>query len=54
MKYLKQFNEEVWFIDKINKYKIDKIFRKYNITNYTINKDGSIMLIILLIYLIKN
>ena len=28
MKHLKTFNEEVWFIDKINKYKIDKICKK--------------------------
>ena len=42
MKYLKPFNKEVWFIDKINKYKIDKICKKYGIKDYTINPDVSI------------
>ena len=39
MKYLKPFNEEIWFIDN----KSDKkICKKYGIVNYTINPDGSI------------
>ena len=42
MKYLKKFNEEILFFDKIKKYKIDKIKEKYGIKNYTINSDGSI------------
>ena len=42
MKYLKKFNEEILFFDKIKKYKIDKICEKYGIKNYTINSDGSI------------
>ncbi|MCK9475619.1 MAG: hypothetical protein M0R46_06865 [Candidatus Muirbacterium halophilum] len=36
MKYLKKFNEN------INSSKIEAICKKYNITNYTINDDGSI------------
>ncbi|MCK9471983.1 MAG: hypothetical protein M0Q88_09555 [Bacilli bacterium] len=36
MKYLKKFNEN------INTTEIDSICEKYNITNYTINNDGSI------------
>ncbi|MCK9477662.1 MAG: hypothetical protein M0R46_17230 [Candidatus Muirbacterium halophilum] len=36
MKYLKKFNEN------INRSEIDAICGKYNITNYTINDDGSI------------
>jgi len=36
MKYIKKFNEN------INSSKIEAICEKYNITNYTINEDGSI------------
>ena len=36
MKYLKNFNEN------INRSEIEAICKKYNITNYTINEDGSI------------
>ncbi len=42
MKYLKKFNKEILFFNKIKKYKIDEICKKYNIKNYTINPDGSI------------
>ena len=45
MRYLMQF-EEVFFINKIKKNKIDKkindICKEYGIRDYTINKDGSI------------
>ena len=42
MKYLKKFNKEILFFNKIKKYQIDEICKKYNIKNYTINPDGSI------------
>ena len=42
MKYLKKFNKEILFFNKIKKYKIDEICKQYGIENYTINTDGSI------------
>ncbi len=42
MKYLKKFNKEILFFNKIKKYKIGEICKKYNIKNYNINTDGSI------------
>ncbi len=54
MKYLKKFNEEILFFDKIKKYKIDKICEKYGIENYTINSDGSLLILMIIFIYMKN